>query len=153
MSEIKTDAKSKTSIPLKIAAVLWVVWGLVHVLAGVMTISQETSKAVAGIADAVEAELLSVEYPDAAGAVINQHGFNLLWIGAVTTICAGFVWRDSTAGIFMAALVGGLTDIGYFLFMDLGGYVNFIPGTLMTIICASAIALSFYSYFTRVKTT
>ena len=60
---------SHASLPLKIAAVLWVVWGLVHMFAGIMTITQETSGAVAGIADAVEvegeapAEALGVEGP------------------------------------------------------------------------------------------
>ncbi|MFT4783287.1 MAG: hypothetical protein ACI9IV_001021, partial [Paracoccaceae bacterium] len=39
---------------LKIVAVLWVVWGLVHILAGVMTMSQDTVGAIAGIADAVD---------------------------------------------------------------------------------------------------
>jgi len=46
-----------------------------------------------------------------------------------------------------AAITGGLTDLGYFLFMDLGGYVNFMPGTVMTIITSFAIILSLYSYF------
>ena len=104
-----------------------------------MTISKDTPQAVQGIADAVEPAKLDVTYPDAAGAVINQHGFNLLWIGVVTTICAFFVWKRSTSAIFLAALVAGLADIGYFLFMDLGGHVNFVPGTLMTLICAAVI--------------
>ncbi len=140
-------SNSTTTILLRISAVLWVIWGLVHVLAGVMTISQETPQAVASIADAVDKESLNVVYPDAAGAVINQHGFNLLWIGAVTTICAVFVWRRSKPAILLAALVAGLADIGYFLFMDLGGFVNFMPGTLMTLICASSVLLSFAAYF------
>ena len=145
----QTNSQSirSANILLKVAAVLWVIWGLVHVLAGAMTISKNTPQAVQGIADAVDPETLDVAYPDAAGAVINQHGFNLLWIGVVTTVCAFFVWRRSTSAIFLAALVAGLADIGYFLFMDLGGHVNFVPGTLMTLICASAIGLSFFAHF------
>ncbi|MEM8669383.1 MAG: hypothetical protein AAGG48_17800 [Planctomycetota bacterium] len=132
---------------LRMTSVLWVIWGLVHVLAGVMTISQDTPEAVAGIADAVDKTELAGEYHAAVGAVINQHGFNLLWIGAVTTACAFFVWRRSTPAIFLAALVAGLADIGYFLFMDLGGHVNFVPGTVMTLICATAVAMSISAYF------
>ena len=135
-----------TSVMLKVATVLWVIWGLVHVLAGAMTIGQETPKAVGGIADKVPAEDLELEYHDAVGAIINQHGFNLLWIGAFTTICAIFVWRHSRPAMLLASLVAGVTDIGYFLFMDLGGYVNFIPGTLMTIICAAAALLSIIAF-------
>ncbi|MEM9557844.1 MAG: hypothetical protein AAGC60_26540 [Acidobacteriota bacterium] len=132
---------------LRISAVLWVVWGLVHVLAGVMTLAQETAQAVAGIADAVDPESLEMAYPAAVGAVINQHGFNLLWIGVVTTVCAVFIWRRSTPAIFLAALVGGLADVGYFVFMDLGGFVRFVPGTVMTLVSSAAILTSFWAYF------
>ncbi|MFK7805721.1 MAG: hypothetical protein AB8G95_29090, partial [Anaerolineae bacterium] len=136
---------------LKISAVLWLVWGLVHIAAGVFTISFVLSGDIAsgfsGIADAVDPTVFQLSYPDAVGAVLGQHGFNLLWIGIVTTICVFFIWRGNTNAIFLAALTGGLADVGYFLFMDLGGHVNFLPGTLMTIVSASAIILSFYAYF------
>ena len=129
---------------LRAAAVLWVIWGLVHVLAGVMTLAQDTPQAITGIADAVDPSTLDMDYPAAAGAVINQHGFNLLWIGIVTTVCAVFIWRRSVQAIFLAALVGGLADVGYFLFMDLGGFVRFVPGTLMTLVSSAAILTSFW---------
>jgi len=125
-----------------------VIWGLVHMLAGVLTMSRDTPEAVEGIADAVDPAILDVTYPDAAGAIINQHGFNLFWIGLVTLICAVYIWRRSVAAVFVAALVGGLADVGYFLFLDLGGYVNFMPGTLMTIFSATAIIASFTAFFT-----
>lgn len=137
------------SWPFRVAAVLWVIWGLVHALAGVLTITQDTTRAAQGIADAVDPALLEMVYPDAVGAIMNQHGFNLLWIGVVTTVCAWFIWRRSPPAIFIGALVGGLADVGYFLFMDLGGYVNFVPGTVMTLVSSSAIILSFWAYFSR----
>lgn len=127
---------------LKIVTVLWVIWGLVHAFAGVMIISSNTPAAVAAVADAVDPSLLAGPYHEAAGALINQHGFNLLWIGLVTTIAAFFIWRGAAIAMFIAGLVGGLADIGYFIFMDLGGFVNVVPGTVMTLISASAIILS-----------
>ena len=142
---------STTNILLRFSAVLWVIWGLVHMFAGVMTISRDTAEAVQGIADGVEPALLSIAYPDAAGAIVNQHGFNLLWIGAVTLIGAPFVWRRSATAIFVVAMVGGLADLGYFLFLDLGGYVNFLPGTVMTLVSSTAIVLSFTAYFLGLK--
>lgn len=142
------------SVLLKISAILWLIWGLVHILAGMMTISFITSGdiagAVGGIADKVDPSTLQMNYP-AAGAILGQHGFNLLWIGVVTAICAFYIWRENTSAIFLAALTGGLADVGYFLFMDLGGYVNFVPGTVMTLVSASAIILSFYAYFKGIK--
>ncbi|MEM9265657.1 MAG: hypothetical protein AAGA46_09045 [Cyanobacteria bacterium P01_F01_bin.13] len=136
---------------LKISAILWVIWGIVHTLAGVLTISGDTAAAVAGIADAVDPALLAMAYPDAVGGIINQHGFNLLWGGVVTIIGGIFIWRKNVAAIFVSALVGGLLDVGYLIFIDLGGYNKFVPGTVMTIISALAITLSFYAYFQREK--
>ncbi|MEM1218084.1 MAG: hypothetical protein AAGH79_04200 [Bacteroidota bacterium] len=137
----------------KIAAILWIIWGAVHVFAGVMTIYQVNNNNIAGgfsgIADDVNPELLAMEYHPAAGAVLSQHGFNLLWIGIITFIGAFFVWNGNANAIFLAALTGGLADLGYFLFMDLGGYVKFVPGTVMTIVSATAILLSFLAHFNR----
>ena len=136
---------------LKISAVLWIIWGLVHILAGVLTmnfvLSGDIVSAINGIADAVEPETLQMEYPKAAGSVIANHGFNLFWIGIVTFISGFFIWKGNKNAIFLAAIVGGLADLAYFLFMDLGGYVNFVPGTVMTIVSSLAIILSFYAYF------
>jgi hypothetical protein len=136
---------------LKTSAVLWIIWGLVHILAGVLTmnfvLSGDIASAINGIADAVDPSILQMEYPKAAGAVIANHGFNLFWIGIVTFISGFFVWKGNKNAIFLAAIVGGLADLAYFIFMDLGGYVNFVPGTIMTIVSSLAIILSFYAYF------
>ena len=127
----------QTNALLKISAVLWVVWGLVHILAGVMTmkgvLTNDITAAVAGIADAVDSNTLQLEYPKATGAIIGQHGFNLLWIGVTTLISGFFVWKGNKNALFLAAITGGLADLGYFLFLDLGGHVNFVPGTVMTL--------------------
>jgi hypothetical protein len=136
---------------LKVSAVLWIIWGLVHILAGALTmnfvLSGDIASSVGGIADAVDPATLQMSYPDAAGYVIGQHGFNLFWIGIVTFVSAFYIWKKSGNAIFLAAITGGLADLGYFLFLDLGGYVNFVPGTVMTFISSAAIILSFYSYF------
>ena len=119
--------------------------------AGIMTmnfvLTDDISGAISGIADAVDPAIISMDYPDAAGGVIGQHGFNLFWGGALTLICAFFIWRNNTNAIFLAAIVGGLLDLGYFLFMDLGGFVHFVPGTVMTLVSSSAIILSFLAHF------
>jgi hypothetical protein len=134
-------------ILLQVSAILWIIWGVVHALAGILTISNDTAAAAAGIADGVDPALLAMDYPDALGAIINQHGFNLLWGGVVTIIGGVFIWRKNVTAIFVSALVGGLLDVGYFLFIDLGGHNKFVPGTVMTIISTFAVILSFYAYF------
>ena len=110
-------------------------------------LSGDIQGAVSGIADAIDPTTLDADYPPAAGAVIGQHGFNLLWIGLVTLVSAFYIWKGNKNAIFLAAICGGLADLGYFLFMDLGGYVNFMPGTLMTLVSSAAIILSFVAYF------
>lgn len=137
---------STNDLLLKISAVLWVLWGVVHMFAGVMTISQDAAGAVAGIADAVDPALIAHDYHPAVGAILNQHGFNLLWIGAFTVVGGVYIWRYSVTAIFMTAIVGWVTDVGYFVFMDLGGFVNFVPGTVMTIISSAAVVLSVWAY-------
>lgn len=141
----------KTSILLKASSILWIIWGIVHIFAGIMTmkgvLTNDISSSVAGIADAIEPSLIQMEYSEASGAIIGQHGFNLFWIGIVTFISAFFVWKGNRNAIFLAAITGGLADLGYFLFMDLGGFVNLVPGTVMTIVSSLAIILSFYVYF------
>lgn len=136
---------------LKIAACLWVIWGVVHMFAGVVIISSDAAGAVAAVADAVDPGLIAGDFHPAVGALVNQHGFNLLWIGAFTVVGAIFIWRQSVTSIFMTAIVGWITDVGYFIFMDLGGFVNFVPGTVMTIISSAAVVLSFWAYFTGLR--
>ena len=131
---------------LKISAVLWLVWGLVHAAAGILIVADETAAKVQAIADRVDPALLDIAYPAAVGAILDQHGFNLLWFGIVTMTGAWFIWRRSVTAIVGTALVGGLADVGYFVFVDLAGYANFVPGTVMTIVSASAIVLSFYAW-------
>lgn len=141
------------SVLFKASAVLWIIWGLVHIMAGAMTMkavrSDDISAAVIAIADGMDPQSLTMAYPQAVGAVIGQHGFNLLWIGLTTLVSALFVWKGNKYALFLAALCGGLADLGYFLFLDLGGFINFVPGTIMTLISSVAILLSFYAHFTR----
>jgi hypothetical protein len=63
-----------------------------------------------------------------------------------TLIGAVFIWRASVTAMFFTAIVGGLADVGYFVFMDLGGFVNFVPGTVMTLVSGSAVILSLVAY-------
>lgn len=132
------------ALALKAAAVLWVIWGLVHALAGILTLMQEPSAGFAAIADAVDPQALAADYHAAVGGVLNQHAWNLLWFGVVTIVGAAFIWRGTLTAIWVTGMVGGLADLGYFLFLDLPGFVRFFPGTVMTIISATAIALSFW---------
>jgi hypothetical protein len=139
----------KHALLLKISAVLWVIWGIVHVGAGIFIVSSDTAAAVAGIADAVDPAQFDIAYPAAVSAIVKQLGFNIGWAGVVTLVGAVFIWRRNVPAIFVTALVGGLFDLAYLVFIDLGGFAKFLPGGLMTYVSGLAIILSFYVYFTR----
>ena len=127
---------------LKIAAVLWVIWGLVHAFAGIIVLTSDATGGFDAIADAIPTADLAHDYHPAVGGILNQHGWNLLWAGSATIIGGILVWRGNMTAIWVSAMVGGLFDLGYLLFVDFPGYVNFFPGTVMTIVSASAILLS-----------
>lgn len=83
----------------------------------------------------------------AVNALYNQHCWNMGWGGLTTLICAGSIWKGNGTAIWIAALTGGMADVGYFVYMDLGGHVNFMPDALMTYVSSSAIALSGWVWF------
>lgn len=66
-----------------------------------------------------------------------------MWIGLITLIAAFYIWKDHKNDIVLAALLGGLAHLGYFLFMDLGGHAQFMPGTVMTLVSVTAIITNF----------
>lgn len=139
-----TELQSKS---LKASAVLWVIWGLVHTLAGVIVLTSDASGGFAAIADAVDPALLAAEYHPAAGGILNQHGWNLGWFGIVTIIGGFLIWRHNMTAIWVTGMIGGLADLGYLLFVDFPGFVNFFPGTVMTFVSGTAIVLSFWVWW------
>lgn len=134
---------------LKVSAVLWIIWGFVHLAAGTLIMLGDTTSGFQAIGDAVPPETLVMDYPASVGGVLNQHAWNLAWFGLATMIGAVFIWRANMTAIWVTAMVGGLADLGYFIFVDLAGYAKFVPGTIMTIVSASAIILSAIVWFQR----
>ena len=125
------------------------IWGLVHLLAGVLVASAEPQEAVSAILDAVDPALLAADYPEGVSGILSQHGWNLAWFGLATLIGAVFIWRANATAIWVTGLIGGLADAGCFLFIDLPGYANFVPGTVMTLVSSSAILLSFWVWLSN----
>ncbi len=137
---------------LKGAAILWVIWGLVHTLAGVIVLSSDASGGFQAVADAVDPALLEAEYHGAVGGILNQHGWNLGWFGIATIIGGILIWKQNTTAIWVTGMIGGLADVGYLLFVDFPGYVNFFPGTVMTFVSGTAIVLSFWVWLSVRRT-
>jgi len=136
---------------LRVTAVLWVIWGVVHAFFGVAIMSMDASEGFAAIAAGVAPEAVSAGYHPAVGAILNQHASNLLWFGIVTTLGGVMVWRRNMTAIWVSAMVGGLADLGYLVFVDFGGFATFVPGTLMTLVAGSAILLGGWVWLAQHK--
>lgn len=134
---------------LRATAVLWVIWGVVHAFFGVAIMSMDASEGFAAIAAGVDPEAVSAAYHPAVAAILNQHAWNLLWFGAVTSIGGVMIWRRNMTAIWVSAMVGGVADLGYLIFVDFGGFATFIPGTLMTLIAGSATVLGGWVWLTE----
>ena len=50
--------------------------------------------------------LLANDYHIAVNGLINQHAWNLLWFGIVTTIGAIFILRNNKTALWLTALIG-----------------------------------------------
>ena len=132
------------------SSVLWAIWGAVHIFFGVYLLyllqAGSVAEAFHGIAGQAELSTFMLDYPYGAAAVLKQHSYNLVWFGLVTLTGSVWVWRRSLQAAALCAIVGGLADLGYFIYIDLGGLAVF-PGPQMTWIAAAAIGLSAYAVF------
>jgi len=139
----------KLTTTLKISSILWAIWGVFHLMMGsviyLLSIGSEALSIEAIASDPLMVGLLT-EYAPIVTATLKQHFWNIACAGAATTIGSYYIWKKNANAIFISALVGGLTDFGYFVFVDLEGLAPPI-GTAMTFFSGSAIILSLYVYF------
>ncbi|MGF1740359.1 hypothetical protein L4C34_04600 [Vibrio profundum] len=142
----------KSSTVLKISSILWAIWGAFHLFIGLyltsLLIEGHPVTAMQNFAAGADPQTLQINYPAAVVAALKQHTYNLGWFGLVVLTGSIFVWRQSRMAIYLCALVGGLGDLGYFSFVDLGGFAA-PPGPQMTWISGSAIILSFWYLLSR----
>jgi len=136
-------------IAIKTASVLWAIWGIFHLLMGVMLVlfvqSEHPTGQLSHLPEAFNIEMMGMESPFAVPGTFKQHAFNLAWIGLIVTIASIYVWKYRRIALFTCILIGGFADLGYFLFIDMAGFAQ-SPGPEMTYIMALAIVLGLYAY-------
>ena len=88
---------SRATMALRIATVLWLIWGVFHVVAGVGIVaflySEHPTGELEAIPGALDVEFFGLDSTFASIATMQQHGYNLAWIGVIVTIAAVGVWR------------------------------------------------------------
>ena len=144
----------KPSILLKSSSVLWMIWGIFHLMIGVvmiylLSLGNEALSLNFVASDPLTADMVR-EYSPIVTASLKQHSWNLGWFGMVAIVGSVGIWRKSASAIFVTALVAGLGDLGYFVFVDMADLAP-PAGTLMTVFSSLAIILSFYAYFSSNK--
>jgi hypothetical protein len=136
----------------RIGAVLYALWGLIHVIGGAMLLQAalqgtETFLRAQGgsSADGLGDLGGTVGSLTIAGNVFAFHAFNLTWLGLLAVFIAlRLNWYNSPLGYWLNLAVVGFTDLGLLIFsvrpgvMSLAdawiGPVLFIPAWLLTTI-------------------
>ncbi|MBX7058458.1 MAG: hypothetical protein K1X75_10375 [Leptospirales bacterium] len=112
------NQEPKRLIAARIAALLFLIWGLLHVAGGLtMLLAANTSvdAYLQLLSDGAEAS--GIENV-AIGKVFAFHAFNLLWMGALCIwIVWRFNWRNRPEGLWLNLMLIGLADAGLLLFM------------------------------------
>ena len=124
----------------RIGAVLFALWGLIHVAGGIFMSSALREGGAAGYlaltATALDPKVMAAT-PDLAGvnATLAFHAWNLTWIGALVFVVAiALNWRNRVTGFWLnVALVSG-ADIGLLTFLILPGVMRLqdgLPGLVL----------------------
>jgi hypothetical protein len=134
---------------LKASAILWGIWGIVHLLAGISLIFA-LRNGVNGLPESLSVGMMGSEISVHPLETLKEHNWNNSWFGLVATIGAFGVWKGNRNGIFLSAVVGGLAQLGFFIFVVLP-YPD-PAGITMSFVAAAAIVLSLIAYFSSTKT-
>lgn len=130
----------KPRISFRVAGVLWAMWGLLHLLAGLSVVTTFSSE-VAGVPESVMLRVMGDEIPFHVRRTLAEHSFNNAWFGLVVAVGSVLVWKGSRLGVFLCTIVGGLAHLGFTIFLVVPGYSNAV-GVTMTLIAAGALSLS-----------
>lgn len=127
-------------VTYRVAAVLWAMWGLLHLAAG-LSVMRTFASEVAGVPESVKLTVMGSELPFLVRRSLAEHQFNNSWFGLVVLSGSALVWRGSRTGVLLCTIVGGLAHLGFTIFQVVPGYSNAV-GVAMTFIAASAVVLS-----------
>ena len=110
----------------KIGAVLYVIWGSLHIVA-----------AFQGFQLGASLE------PGLVQGKINQGAWDLLFIAlAAISISVSYNWKNSVLGYWLNLLIVSIADIGFIIFVLLPGNVDLFPGILGPFFWVSAATFS-----------
>ena len=116
----------------RIGAVLFGLWGVLHVVGGGALLfawsSRGSGELMRSYGSTVAADI-GDDLPSIVGAVGAFHAFNLLWIGAlVLWVAITLNWKNRPEGLWLNVAMAGAADLGLVLFLLTPGYMTWGEG-------------------------
>lgn len=116
----------------KIGAVCFVLWGLLHILGGIVILMAVGESPAEGFAVYRES---SAEYTELAGDILGYLAYGFVWLGLVV----GYVgirqnWNNSMAGLTLNTAVVAFVELGAIVFLILPGHLSWgeaAPGLIL----------------------
>ncbi len=100
---------------IRTGAIFFIVWGVLHVGAGIEGLIKPPEQAAAGF----------------VAASLMQHSYNIVWFGVVDIVIAVFwIWRLDKAGYWMNLVLVSLVDIGWLVLVVLPGHFDIVIGMI-----------------------
>jgi hypothetical protein len=110
----------------KIGAVLYVLWGLLHL---------QAARMVYALGDTLE--------PGAVQARVFQDAFSLVFFAIFAIVIAiAFNWKNSRQGYWLNLAVISAADIGFIWYVLIPGYAPLVPGGLGPLLWILAVIFS-----------
>lgn len=113
----------------RISAVIFMLWGIIHILGGagmVASLSDGPTAYLDMIASGPASQGLSAAMvlPGEIVNVMGYHGFNLALLGAVAVFTGVGQWKGSRLAFWTSVTLVGLVDAGLAIYMILPGYMT-----------------------------
>lgn len=140
------NTRNKSIFAARIAAALFLIWGLLHLVGGIALLDAAAAGADEYLAMLTGVPQVSAIHNPAAMGVFAFHAFNFVWIGALTIwIAVRFNWQNRLEGMWLNLFVVAMADLGLWLFMVHGGVMPLSdawPGPLLLILALVALGVS-----------
>ncbi|MCC6998936.1 MAG: hypothetical protein IT370_30265 [Deltaproteobacteria bacterium] len=112
----------------KVGAVFYLLWGLLHVVAGATLVGSALTDLDGHLREigtgAQAAQLPAVGGHPVVSAIVAFHSFNMVWIGLlVALIAVRLNWRNARSGYWLNLALAGFLDLGLLVFL-------LVPGTM-----------------------
>lgn len=136
--------QSTAGIARRTAVGSMILWGLLHVVGGIVLIAQATgsgSDAIAAYATALPPVDLSGPASKAVTGLVGFHGFNIAAAGAAVTTLAWIRRRDARSHWRTPLTVAAVADIGLVAFLLIPGVMataDGAPGLVLLLVALAA---------------